>query len=71
VEWNQIVTVKPLLWAKFVPTKYPDGDTSKKAMSNVYCELTNKEKLLEVVTKNLASYNKRYPAKKMDIVLFE
>jgi len=28
--YDSIVAVKPLLFASFVPTVYPDGDTSKK-----------------------------------------
>ncbi len=29
-EWSSFVTVEPLLWSHFVPTIYPDGDTSKR-----------------------------------------
>jgi dynein heavy chain len=54
-----------------VPTVHPDGDTSRKPLSNIYCELTNREKLVEISKRELASFNKRNPAKKMDIVLFE
>lgn len=43
--WDELVTVQPLLWAAFVPTLYPDGDTSKRPLSDVYCELTNREAL--------------------------
>lgn len=42
-DWNQLVTVEPLLWASFIPTIYPDGDTTKKPLNDVYCELTNRE----------------------------
>ena len=63
--------VEPLLWATFVPTIHPDGDTTKKCMSNIYCELVDREKLGVVTKKQLYAFNKRYPGKKMDIVLFE
>lgn len=36
-EWSQLVTVEPLLWASFIPTIYPDGDTSKKPLNDIYC----------------------------------
>ena len=48
VQWDQIVNVEPLLWSHFVPTIHPEGDTSRKPLSNVYCELTNREKLQEI-----------------------
>ena len=71
VQWKDLVRVEPLLWSTFVPTVHPDGDTSKKCLSNVYCELTDREKLSVVSKKKLLGFNKRYPGKKMDIVLFE
>lgn len=54
-----------------MPTIHPDGDTSRKPLSNIYCELTNREKLNLVTSRELKSFNKRNPGKKMDIVLFE
>ena len=42
-DWEGLVTVEPLLWASFIPTLYPDNDKSKKAYSDVYCELTDRE----------------------------
>jgi len=53
VQWKDLVRVEPLLWATFVPTIHPDGDTSKKCLSNIYCELTNREKLKTIATKQL------------------
>ena len=44
-EWSSVVTLEPLLWASFVPTIYPDGDTTKRAYSDIYCELTDREAL--------------------------
>lgn len=29
-DWDSLVEVQPLLWASFVPTLYPDGDTTKR-----------------------------------------
>lgn len=42
-DWKALVTVEPLLWASFIPTIYPDGDTNRKPYNDVYCELTNRE----------------------------
>jgi len=36
-EWNALVQIEPLLWASFVPTLYPDGDTTRKPLNDVYC----------------------------------
>ena len=41
-EWNALVTVEPLLFASFVPMIYPDGDTTRKPLNDVYCELTDR-----------------------------
>jgi len=43
VHWKQIVLVEPLLWSNFVPTIIPEGE--KKCLSNIYCELTDRDKL--------------------------
>ena len=34
-----IVEVEPLLWASFVPTIYPNDDTSKRPLVDIYCEI--------------------------------
>jgi dynein heavy chain len=44
-DWSSLVTIEPLLWASFVPTIYPDNDTTKRAYSDIYCELTDREQL--------------------------
>lgn len=44
-DWGNIVNVEPLLWASFVPTIYPNGDTSKRMMQDIYCELNDLEYL--------------------------
>jgi len=46
-EWKSIVEVEPLLFASFVPTVYPDNDTTKKPFSDLYCELTDRKKVKE------------------------
>lgn len=51
-DWSSLVTVEPLLWASFIPTIYPDGDTTKKPLSDIYCELTNRD----AVKKKCESY---------------
>lgn len=47
-EWNELVTIQPLLWASFVPTLYPDNDTNKNKLKDIYCELTNREELKRI-----------------------
>jgi dynein heavy chain len=42
-DWASLVTVEPLLFAAFVPLLYPEGDTSRKPMRDVYCELTDRD----------------------------
>ena len=36
---DSLIEVKPLLFGSFVPTIFPDGDTSKKPLIDIYCEL--------------------------------
>jgi len=43
-DWNSIVKQEPLLFASFVPLCYPDGDTSKRPLQDIYCELDDLEK---------------------------
>jgi len=56
-DWHMLVTVEPLLWGSFVPTIYPGGDTSMKPLTNVYCELVNRNALHTVSDKFLEDYN--------------
>jgi len=44
-EWSSLVTVEPLLFASFVPLVYPDGDTKKRPYNDIYCELTDRDKV--------------------------
>jgi dynein heavy chain, axonemal len=53
-DWSELVTVEPLLWASFVPTLYPDGDTTKKKVNDVYCELSDREELKRICYEQLA-----------------
>lgn len=69
-EWSQLVTVEPLLWASFIPTIYPDGDTSKKPLNDVYCELTNRELVRKKCYEYLDEYNNMYSSNRMNLVLF-
>jgi len=46
--WSQIVEVEPLLFGSFVPLVYPDGDTSKRPYQDLYCELTDRQKVKDV-----------------------
>lgn len=69
-EWSSFVEVEPLLFASFVPMIYPDGDTSKKPFSDLYCELTDRKKVKDQAESSLADYNQFNHSKKMNLVLF-
>lgn len=56
-EWNKIVDIEPLLFGSFVPTVFPDGDTSKKPMIDLYCELTDRDKVKVLCENELGNYN--------------
>lgn len=47
-DWSSIVTVEPLLWTSFVPTVHPNGDTNKRLMNDIYCELNDLDNLKKV-----------------------
>lgn len=47
-DWSTMVEVEPLLFSAFVPTIYPDNDTTKRPYLNIYCELTDREKLKKI-----------------------
>ena len=68
--YDSIVAVKPLLFASFVPTVYPDGDTSKKPYQDIYCEITDREKMTKIAEDQLVDFNVMNRTKKMDLVLF-
>jgi dynein heavy chain len=55
--WTSVVKLEPLLFGHFIPTKYPDGDTTKPAYPDVYCELVNRENLQKYSEKFLKDYN--------------
>ena len=69
-EWEKLVEFEPLLFASFVPTIYPDNDTSKKPINDLYCELTDRAKMNKIANNSLEEYNNYYPSKKMNLVLF-
>jgi dynein heavy chain, axonemal len=69
-EWNKIVQIKPLLFASFVPTIFPDGDETKRPYQDLYCELTNRDKVKKVTEDNLNDFNQMNRSKRMDLVLF-
>lgn len=49
---------------------YPDGDTTRKPLNDVYCELTDREKVQKKCLAYLEEYNNLYSANKMNLVLF-
>lgn len=53
-DYDKIVEIKPLLFGSFVPTLYAEGDTEKKkALNNIYCELTDRTKVSKKVEDQL------------------
>lgn len=69
-DWDKIVTIKPLLFASFTPLIHPDNDDTKKPFNDIYCELTNREKVKKIAENMLNEFNMMFRAKKMDLVLF-
>lgn len=69
-DWKALVTVEPLLWASFIPTIYPDGDTTRKPYNDVYCELTNRDAVKKKCYEYLDEYNSMYTGNRMNLVLF-
>lgn len=69
-EWGELVQVEPLLWSHFVPTIYPDGDTTRKPLNDIYCELTNRDSLRTKCNEFLQEYNDFYTGNRMSLVLF-
>jgi len=69
-EWPKLVTVSPLLFSSFVPTIFPDDDETKKPLKDLYCELTDRQKLKKQCEQSLMEFNDEPDTKKMDLVLF-
>ncbi len=69
-DWSNIVEIEPLLFASFVPLVYPDGDTSKRPYTDLYCELIDRDKVKEQAENSLQDYNQFNHSKKMNLVLF-
>ena len=69
-DWDNIVTIQPLLFGSFVPTVHPEGDESKKPYTELYCELTKRDALKKICEGSLEDFNNMYRSKKMDLVLF-
>jgi hypothetical protein len=44
MDWNSLVKVEPLLFGSFVPLCYPNGDTTLRPYTDVYCELEDRDK---------------------------
>lgn len=38
-DWSSISESDVIIWASFVPTIYPNDDTSKKPLNDIYCEI--------------------------------
>lgn len=70
-DWNNLVQVEPLIFGSFVPMCYPNGDTTQKPYKDVYCELSDREKLVKACEFQLNDFNSMHAGKKMNLVLFE
>lgn len=69
-DWSSIVEVEPLMFASFIPMVYPDGDTTKRPFTDLYCELTDRGKVKNQAETSLQDYNQFNISKKMNLVLF-
>lgn len=69
-EFDDLVTVKPLLFGSFTPHIYPDGDTTKKPLGDIYCELTERTLVKKNCESQLEEFNTMNRSKAMDLVLF-
>jgi len=69
-KWDSLVKITPLLFASFTPLIHPDGDETKKPFNDIYCELTNRDKVKKIAEESLLEYNVINRSKKMDLVLF-
>lgn len=69
-DWKSMVEVEPLLFGSFVPLIYPDGDTTKKPINDLYCELYDRKKVKDACEASLVDYNQFNHSKKMNLVLF-
>ena len=65
-----MVEVEPLLFGSFVPLVYPDDDTTKKPLNDLYCELYDRKKVKDAAEMALIDYNATHSGKKMNLVLF-
>lgn len=69
-DWHNLVKVEPLLFASFVPLIHPDGDKNKRPLSDIYCELTDRDKVKKKAGEQLEEYNQTNHSRKMNLVLF-
>ena len=67
--WEGLIVNDPLIFGSFVPMIYPEGDTTKKPMSELYCELSDLKKLKVKCEDFLLEFNQMSQTA-MNIVLF-
>lgn len=58
------------MFASFIPCVYPDGDTSKKPYTDIYCEIQDRDLLQKKCYEYLGEYNNFYSGNRMNLVLF-
>jgi dynein heavy chain len=68
-DWDGLIQIEPLLFASFVPTIFTGDGDNRKALSNIYCELTNREAMKKAAEDALDEYN-NFTTSKMSLVLF-
>jgi dynein heavy chain len=73
--WQSVVKLEPVLFGSFIPTRHPDGDQTKPAYPNLYCELVNRENLQKYSERYLLKYNEQGSSgddakDKLSLVLF-
>jgi dynein heavy chain len=71
-DWDDLMSSEvPLLFGSFVPTIPQEGEgDGKKLCKNIYCELTDFDKLKKTTEQALENFNMYNRAKRMDLVLF-
>lgn len=68
-DWENVVTVEPLIFCDFVKSLIPGEDKSKEPNKKIYCEVTDRAQLKSVAESFLENYNKTQKSK-LNIVLF-
>lgn len=63
--YSELVEVEPLIMTTFVPCIYPDGDTSKRPLTDIYCEVVDRDLLKKCCEDQLNEFNSFFPHNRM------